>query len=1044
MAKLSVLVLGTPRVEIAGAPLTIRRRKVVALLAYLSVTGRPHSREVLAEFLFPGRPAESSKGDLRQTLSFLRDAIGVRLLTADRDVGLSPQARLFVDAAELRRVAGRLEVPGEPVTIEALTLAAGLYRGDFLSGFHLGGCQAFEEWQRNEQESLRQEVLRLLARLVQVCESRGQPESAIQHARRWIGLDPLDEGAHRSLMRLYARTGQRGAALQQYEECRSILARELDDSPDAETESLAEAIRSRQLASAPGVSPPSRPARMLLRTAAALSAQQGQARRTGTPEARRVGSCNLPSFPTTLVGRDREIAEVRELLTRQRVLTLTGPGGAGKTRVAVQAAADLADFFGDGVCFVDLSPVRHAGDVMRAIASALRFREPKGEQSALVSAIAEHIRSRRMLLLLDNFEQVASATPALERLVAKTTRMTLLLTSRRSLKIDGGAEYPLPRLGLPPANAEADEILSSDAVRLLALRAMALGPDFALARKNAATVREICTRLDGLPLAIELAAPWLRLLSPADLLARLSNRLRLLAGTSTAVPARQRTLRATLEWSHDLLAAPEKRLFARIGVFCGGASVEAIEEICGDGSSGLDTLHGLAALVEHNLLRRDETAGESRLSMLETIREYSRERLAQGGEAAAIEERHARHYLRLAQQGAAQLFGPDESQWIERIAREEHNLRQAMAWFLAARDAAGALALGVALRWFWFRWGRFVEGEQALERSLSIEACGKDDEERGKALDALGWMVFVQGDWGRAKRLYEASLAVARKLGARLTEAAALSDLGVVERWLYEDDTGTRHCEEAVSIARELGDPKRLALALIWGYGTTGGRPLGRSPRSALEEALHIAQKSGNRWAVGHALGSLGDLLREAGDLADASSRYASALGVFRELGDRMLVAATLEGLGATLSAQGDYARASAVFAEGLEIARGLGDKGYMVQMVGRLALVARSLGQHDRAAVLLGASTALRDVLVGGRPITRPSYGEGETRAAAEYQAERRDAWYRGLGLSCGDAVELALQPSPAHTPRARRTRSARCARSAPRSSRSVRESRR
>ncbi len=983
MATLSLQLLGPPRFERDGASIRMPRRKVLALLAYLAVTGEPRDRDALAELLYPGLGRERSGADFRHTLSFLLRAIGEGWLEIDRGgVALPDRRGLAVDVRRFRTLAAG----DEP----ALTEAARLYRGDLLSGFFLRDSPAFEDWQLFERETLRKRYASVLERLVRLQEGSGRPEAAVEYARSALALDPIDEAAHRLLMRLYCGTGQRAAALRQYEVCRAVLAKELGEQPDERTEALREAIQRRRAAGG-GPAPAREP-----RPAAA---------REPSPR-----PATLPAGPAALVGREKELAEVLDLIGRGdgRVLTLTGPGGTGKTALAVKAAEDLAGRFPDGVFFVDLSALEEPAQVVPAIAATLDVRESRGQAVPLFDLLAATLGRRKVLLVLDNFEHVAEAAGRVAALAAACPGLEALVTSRESLHIRDAREYPVPPLRVPDpaASRSADHLAGYAAVRLLVERAVTARPDFTLTDSNAAAVEEICAGLDGLPLAIELAASRLRVLSPQDLASRLSDRLRLLGAGPPDLPARQRTLRGAIEWSYDLLDGSEKRLFARLAVFAGGFAPRAAEEVCGD-AGGADVLEGLVSLAEKNLLRREEASGESRLRMLETIGEYARLRLRESGEAAAVADRHAAYYLRLAETGEAGLDGPEHAVWLARLEVENANLRAAVERFLAAGRGEDALRLAAALRWYWYRGGRFSEGRGILERSLEQPAA--PSRAHARALDALGWIAFVQGDWTRARALYERSLAEARELSQRSVEASALAYLGVVERWLGERTAGTAHGKQAVAVAREVGDPVCLARALISAYATTGGRFEGRSPRAELEEAARISREAGFRWGEAHALNGLGDLLRETGDHRGARPVYEAALAGFREVEDPWMVAWTLEGLGSAALRGRDFRRAEANMKEALSLFSLLGDRASSVYMVGRLALAARGAGRDARAARLMAASSALGEAALGPEAARRG--GAVTAAASARYRARFAAEWARGLTMTLDNAIAYALR---------------------------------
>jgi predicted ATPase len=440
------------------------------------------------------------------------------------------------------------------------------------------------------------------------------------------------------------------------------------------------------------------------------------------PPLRTVGAhpTNLPAPLTSFVGRHGDLAEACRLLRREqvRLLTLTGPGGIGKTRLALQVAAELAEAFPDGVFFVALAPVSDPGLVVSTIAQTLAVREAAGR--SLLQSLIWHIGGRRVLVVLDNFEQVLSAAPAVAGLLGACRQLKVLITSRAALRVSGEQEYPVPPLSLPDVRqADASEdLMSSEAVALFVERARAVDPRFAVTDENAAALADICRRLDGLPLAIELAAARSKLLSPQALVSRLERRFELLQGGPRDLPVRQQTLRATIDWSYALLDAGEQSLFARLAVFAGGCTLEAAEAVCGL-EDGPDVLTGLAALIDKNLLQsRDGIDGDRRVQMLETVREYALERLGERRETDEVARRHAAYYLRLAEQAELEVLGPRQQAWYERLAADLDNLRGALTWPLAHREAEVTGRLAAALMPFWISRGHVSDGLRWLEAAL--------------------------------------------------------------------------------------------------------------------------------------------------------------------------------------------------------------------------------------------------------------------------------------------------------------------------------------
>ena len=470
---------------------------------------------------------------------------------------------------------------------------------------------------------------------------------------------------------------------------------------------------------------------------------------------------NLPLQPTPLIGREKEVSEVCDLmrLEETRLLTLTGPGGTGKTRLALQAAADLLDDFPDGTFFAPLATLTEAELLLPAVAETLGMRET-GEQP-LDESLKDYLVERRMLLLLDNFEQVLGAAPAVTELLAGAPGLKVLATSRAPLGLYGEHEFPVPPLSMPDLEhpPPLESLTQYEAVSLFVERARALKPDFKVTNESAPAVAEICVRLDGLPLAIELAAARIKMLPPKAMLQRLTSRLKLLTGGARDLPERQRTLRATIEWSHALLDEGEQLLFGRLAVFSGGRTLEAIEAICDAlGDLPVDAFDGISSLLDKSLIRQEEGPnGEPRFVMLETVHEFAREKLEDSAEAQEIKRIHAQYFLTLAEVAFPELRGPDQLEWLERLEAEHDNMRAALTWALERKEAEVALRLGGALWWFWWMRGHNSEGRRWLEEALAIEGRVLP-EVRAMALAGAGELATSQGNLDRAKEVCEEGL----------------------------------------------------------------------------------------------------------------------------------------------------------------------------------------------------------------------------------------------------------------------------------------------
>jgi predicted ATPase/class 3 adenylate cyclase len=618
---------------------------------------------------------------------------------------------------------------------------------------------------------------------------------------------------------------------------------------------------------------------------------------------------NLPAQPTPLVGRDAELEAVCALLRDEstRMLTLTGPGGTGKTRLALQAAADLVDEFPDGVYGVLLAPISDPDLVPLELARVLGVEE--SSSLSLTEALKGELGARRVLILFDNFEHVGVAAELLADLLAACGRLKMLVTSREPLRIAAERQYPVPPLA------------ESEAVMLFVERARALRPDFMLTDETAPVVAEICERLDGLPLAIELAAAWSRVLPPVALLQRLENRLELPAARGRDVPARQSTLREAIAWSYDLLSDEERRLHSRLSVFMGGCTFETAERVASS-EGGLDLLEGIASLVDRSLLRESEgVGGEARFSMLETIREFAREQLAQSGEEAELVRRHAHEFARFADEANAGLRGDEQLLWFERLEAEHDNLRAAIDSSLAVGDDETALRLGGALGWFWYAHGHALEGCMRLTELLA-QTQGAPVELRARPMYALGVLLDQRGEPERAAELVERSLAVFRDQGDRERVGTALNSLGSIKRVLGDFDAARSLLEEGLAIRRELGDHARMASSLS----------------------------------------NLGIVAFEQGDLDDAEGRFLEALELDRAHGNEWGAGAALDNLSAVAVERGDDERARELNREALISAQRVGDQELIAFGLEKAAVLAATESNAALAGRLAGAADAVRE----------------------------------------------------------------------------------
>ncbi len=787
------------------------------------------------------------------------------------------------------------------------------------------------------------------------------------------------------------------------------------------------------------------------------------------------GRSTLPEPLTTFFGREREVAAVAALLRQPsvRLVTLIGTGGVGKTRLALHLATEVGDTFADGVCFVSLAPVSDPEQVMPVIAKALGLWEALDRP--LLDHVRDYLREKHLLLLLDNFEQVAAASPQLAALLVFCPRLHLLVTSRAALHLSGEYEFPVPPLLTPDLTQleDAQALAQVAAVRLFVERAHAIQPAFQLTQANARTIAEICVRLDGLPLAIELAAARSKLLPPQALLHRLSHRLDLLTGGARDLPMRQQTLRNTLQWSYDLLTEQEQRLFRWLSIFVGGCTLEAAETVCQagqeDGVQPFRVLDGVASLLDKSLAQQiGQEGNEPQLVMLETIREFGLDRLQAHRELEAAREAHAAYYLHLVEEAHRHLFSVEAMQWFERVEQAYANLRAALQWALEDGDeeTGNAHCIEIAVQlvsvlWrFWNIRGYMSEGRAFVERVLAgSEKSG--ERVRIKALMAAATLGWYQEDVAWEERLCEELLPLSQRLTDRQAQAIALLGLAGVallqrrdpgraralaeqaqaefsargETWMAafvcllmarvcnvegEAARSQHYLEEGLALYRALGYAGDIAWPLI--YLARNAMKLGEQTRARalLQEAIGLCQQVGNKWALAHALGFFGQLMLEQGDLVSACVLLTESLQLKQETGNRHSVAHSRFHLATAVVLQGDIAQARTLYEQSLAVAIALGHQELVASCLQGLAVALTAQAQPLAAVRLWGAAaTILQNSATTLPRVLRASVERAQTRARMQLGDKVfAQALAEGRTMTAEQALawQPAIPPQQAH----------------------------
>jgi predicted ATPase/DNA-binding SARP family transcriptional activator len=977
-----ISLLGGLRATLEGQTITrFRTQKTGALLAFLALNlRRTHAREELVDRFWPDDDPESGRTSLRTALSSLRRQLeppGVpvnSVLIADRlSVGLNPEAvRVDVPAFE-DALAAAAGVRDPAHRLDLLSRAVRLYGGDLLPGY-------YDDWALNERERLDANFIEALRELAALLEERGDLGHALDYAHRAAAADPF------------------------MDESQEHLAR------------LKEMVRTHQPFTRPSPSPKDAPATASRMNTARGSAATAPPAAPAEPDERKAAKAHLPLQFTRFFGREEEAAWLEQALgapREARLITLTGPGGTGKTRLAIEAARRSEAAFDGAVWFVPLADVADARRIPDALLKALGL-EPIPDRHPLDVA-AGALGDRPALLVLDNFEHLTDTGVSLvQELLVRASALTCLITSRRPLSLPGEREYPVGPLPVPTHPGTPERLSEFASVQLFVDRARLVRPDFAVTERSAASVALLCQQLEGIPLALELAAARIQQFTPAQMVTQVSTRLEFLTSRRRDLPARHRALRAAILWSYEILPADLQRLFARLSVFRGGWSVAGAEAVCGvgDGAPAGGIAYALSGLRAQSLIFAEESGDEMRYRMLDTLAEFGREQL--GDEAQSLRVRHAAWCLALAEDAVQRLGGPEQATWYERLEAEHNNLRAAADWFEAQPDGAqDLLRLVSAQQVFWWKRGHFDEGRERCRRALAKPGAEAPTLARANVLNAAGVLARMQGDLTEAAGYHRESLAIHREVGSQRGVAGALHNLATVMIALGDYTASRSLLEEALSVNREIGNPQWEANNLNNLGNIADDHDQHDESRTRYEEALVIHRKLGNEGGVALSLTNLGIVASKQKDFERARAAFEESLAINRRLGDQWAIALTLFNLGNLALDEGDLHDARVRFQEAMVMQREIGDRHGVANSLLSLAGHALAAGHPAaRAARLLGAVERLYDETGGEVAPTTRAFIEKRTAAVRAALSEKAlaGAWAAGRAMSLAEAVDFAL----------------------------------
>jgi predicted ATPase/DNA-binding SARP family transcriptional activator len=929
MFYLALFLLGQPRIERDGEQIKVPLRKATALLFYLATTGEPHSRDAIATLFWPECNEGAALNTLRVNLHALKKTLGEGWLVVDREaVGLRDNPNLWVDVCHFNRLLAECRTHNHsadavcPACLSPLAEAVQLYRDDFLAGFTLHDSASFDDWQRIQTEAMRREAIQALDKLARFHSTLGEFGRAIAYTQRWLALDPLHESAHRMLMQLYTWSDQRQAALAQYEDCVQLLQKELGEAPQEVTTQLYQAIRENRL------SPPTIPSPTL-----SLAPR----------------SFALLAHPIPFVGREKELAYIAKLLKEPtcRLLTLAGPGGIGKTRLALQVAAENATAFPDGVWFVTLAALNSPDLLPSAIAQALNLSSPGGMD--IKAQLLHHLQERQALLVLDNLEHLIEGTSILGEILSKAPGVKLLVTSRERLSIQWEWLFQIHGLEFPKDETGAIEEYS--AVQLFLQSARRACSDFALVEQDRPYVVRICRFLNGMPLGIELAATWTQMLSCQEIAQEIERNLDFPTVPMRDLPERHRSLRAVFDHSWNLLSGAERKVFGKLSVFRGGFRREAAEQVAGA------SLPLLSALARKSLLHRPPAG---RYEILEVLRQYAEEKLKENlQEWEETSDRHCEYYLVFLQDREPHLKGARQAEALEEIAQEIENVRAAWQWAMARSKWKEIDRSQESLHLFYNIRNWFQEGMEAFGRAADRLRSTSDDSTSlpkeqavifGRLFARQGYFCDRLWQFDKAKELSQASLAIFDRLGVRGETAFPLRSLARVALDIEDYVEARRLYRASLAVYQENGDRWGVARCLnSLGYIALRLEEY-HEARRLLREGLVISKEIGDQWGTAYCLNDLGFIALALEEYHEAEQLLQESLSIYKRIGDRQGMATSLSYLGLVTVGRGEYHEARQIYQNSIAIWQEIGYQQEIAYTFVDLGLDFYILGEYQEA----------------------------------------------------------------------------------------------